>query len=280
MNAVAGPQLLPTTAKSSSQALAKPLALRLSINPLQNQLLAALPQDVQQRLFPELELCQLSQGDILDEPGVPTEFFHFPVDCLVSRQCMMEDGACTEVSMVGNDGLVGMDLFMGQGSAPTRSVVQIAGNAFRLESRWIKEELNRADDLLLLLFRYAHTLIFQTAQTAVCNRHHNVEQQLCRWLLLSLDRVPDNALKMTQEQIANSLGVRRQSVTEAASRLQKQGVLRYSRGNIAVLDRSVLEKLSCECYQAVKRETDRALAVSRAKTPSAQWNGESAHHHH
>jgi hypothetical protein len=279
MNAVVGSQLLSQSDKPASAPIARPLAIVSSISPLQNQLLAALSAEVQQRLFPELELCQLSQGTILDEPGVPTEYFHFPIDCLISRQCMMEDGACTEVSMVGNDGLVGMDLFMGQGTAPTRSVVQIAGSAFRLESRWIKEELNRASDLLQLLFRYAHSLIFQTAQTAVCNRHHNVEQQLCRWLLLSLDRIPDKGLKMTQEQIANALGVRRQSVTEAASKLQKQGLVKYARGNISVLNRPALEKLSCECYQVVKRETDRMLA-SAASNNASQWNNRSTPHHH
>lgn len=279
MNAVVGSQLLRPSVNAASQASAKSLALRPSISPLQNHLLAALPAEVQERLFPELELCQLAQGAILDEPGVPTEYFHFPIDCLVSRQCMMQDGACTEVSMVGNDGLVGMDLFMGQGSAPTRSVVQIEGSAFRLESRYIKEELNRSNDLLTLLFRYAHTLIFQTAQTAVCNRHHNVEQQLCRWLLLSLDRIPEKGLKMTQEQIANALGVRRQSVTEAASKLQKQGVLKYSRGNISVLNRAALEQMSCECYQVVKRETDRMQITGRAAPQSSQWNRPAPHHH-
>jgi CRP-like cAMP-binding protein len=235
--------------------------------PQQNHLLAALPEDVQLRLFPHLELCALTQGAILDEPGIPVNQVYFPADSLVSLQYVMEDGASAEISLVGNEGLVGVDLLMGGGSTPTFSVVQSAGSAFRLDGRHLKEEFNRHGELLLLMLRYTQALIAQMAQTAVCNRHHTIAQQLCRWLLLSVDRLPSNGLRMTQEQIANTLGVRRQSVTEAAVELQKQGAIKYSRGRITVLDRPLLEHLSCECYQVMKHETDRLV-----------FSG-SAHHH-
>lgn len=239
------------------QLLNKPGAMT---EPHQNHLLAALPDDVQQRLFPHLEFTHVELGTVLDEPGSPTEYVYFPTDSLVSQQYVMEDGASAEISIVGNEGLVGIDLFMGGGSTPAVAVVQSAGGAFRLDGRHLKEEFNRHGDLLLLMLRYTQALITQMAQIAVCNRHHTVEQQLCRWLLLSLDRLPANELKMTQELIANTLGVRRQSVTEAAGKLQKQGIIKYCRGSITALDRTQLEQLSCECYQVVKRETDRLLS--------------------
>jgi CRP-like cAMP-binding protein len=239
------------------QLLARPQS---SIRPQQNYLLAALSEEVQLRLYPHLELFPLSPGELLDEPGIPTDHVYFPTDSLISQQYVMEDGACAEISVVGNEGLVGIDLFMGGGSTPSLAVVQSGGSAFRLDGRHLKEEFNRHGDLLMLMLRYTQALITQMAQTAVCNRHHTVEQQLCRWLLLSLDRLPGTQLKMTQELIANTLGVRRQSVTEAAGKLQKHGVIKYCRGNITVLDRPQLEQLSCECYQVMKRETDRLLA--------------------
>lgn len=228
-------------------------------SPQQNHLLAALPDEVQQRLFPHLELYPLSLGAVLDEPGIPTDHVYFPTDSLVSQLYVTKDGASAEISVVGNEGLIGIDLFMGGGSTPSLSVVQSAGNAFRLEGRRLQEEFNRHGDLLMMLLRYTQALLTQMAQTAVCNRHHTVDQQLCRWLLLSLDRLPSNKLKMTQELIANTLGVRRQSVTEAAGKLQKLGAIKYCRGNITVLDREMLEDLSCECYQVMRRETERLL---------------------
>jgi CRP-like cAMP-binding protein len=232
------------------------------VSPQQNHLLAALPEEVQQRLFPHLELFPMALGTVLDEPGIPTDHVYFPTDSLVSQLYMTKDGASAEISVVGNEGLIGIDLFMGGGSTPSLAVVQSAGSAFRLDGRRLKEEFNRHGELLLLILRYTQALITQMAQTAVCNRHHTVDQQLSRWLLLSLDRLPGNKLKMTQEQIANTLGVRRQSVTEAAGKLQKQGAIKYCRGNINVLDRALLEQQSCECYQVVKREMDRLLVHS------------------
>ena len=184
---------------------------------------------------------------------------YFPVDSIISLLYVMEDGASAEISVVGNEGLVGEALFMGGESTPSRGAVQSAGSAYRLLGRKLKEEFNRHGELLVLMLRYTQALITQMAQTAVCNRHHSIDQQLCRWLLLSLDRLPDNRLTMTQELIANMLGVRREGVTDAAGKLQKLGVIEYSRGHITVLDRPQLESLTCECYAVVKRETDRLL---------------------
>ena len=229
------------------------------MSPLQNHLLAALPTSVQQRLFPLLEVVALPLGKVLYESGDTMRYVYFPTDSIVSLLYVMESGASAEISVVGNEGIVGVSLFMGGESTPSRAVVQSAGSAYRLAGQKLKDEFNRHSELMQLLLRYTQSLITQMAQTAVCNRHHSIDQQLCRWLLLSLDRLPDNKLTMTQELIANMLGVRREGVTEAAGKLQKLGVIDYCRGHITVLDRSQLEALSCECYAVVKRESDRLL---------------------
>ena len=228
-------------------------------HPQQNHFLAALDPEVQERLFPHLELVPLPLRSLMYESGRTMRHVYFPTDSIISLLYVMESGASAEISVVGNEGLVGVALFMGGESTPSRAVVQSAGHAFKLKGQLLKDEFNRHGELLLLMLRYTQSLITQMAQTAVCNRHHSVDQQLCRWLLLSLDRLPSNRLTMTQELIANMLGVRREGVTEAAGKLQKLGVIEYSRGNIKVLDRPKLEELSCECYAVVKKETDRLL---------------------
>ena len=228
-------------------------------NHLQNHLLAVLPEDVQSRLFPYLEPVTLPLGKVLYESGDTLRHVYFPTDSIVSLLYVMESGASAEISVVGNEGLVGISLFMGGESTPSRAIVQSAGSAYRLRGQQLKDEFNRHGEFQNLLLRYTQALITQMSQTAVCNRHHTIDQQLCRWLLLSLDRLPDNRLTMTQELIANMLGVRREGVTEAAGKLQRAGVIHYSRGQITVLDRPKLEQLSCECYAVVKRETDRLL---------------------
>ena len=228
-------------------------------SPLQNHLLAALNPEVQQRLFPHLERVELPLGQVLYESGDALRHVYFPADSIVSLLYVMESGASAEIAVVGNEGLIGVSLFMGGESTPSRALVQSAGYAYRLLGQRLKDEFNRHGDLLLLMLRYTQSLITQMAQTAVCNRHHSVDQQLCRWLLLSLDRLAGNQLVMTQELIANMLGVRREGVTDAAGKLQKLGVIEYSRGQITVLDRHRLEKLSCECYAVIKKETDRLL---------------------
>lgn len=230
-----------------------------SHSPLQNHLLAALPAEVQQRLFAELELVSLPLGKSIYESGDVLRHVYFPTDSIVSLLYVMESGASAEISVVGNEGLLGVALFMGGESTPSRAIVQSAGHAYRLLGQRVKDEFNRHGDLLQIMLRYTQALITQMAQTAVCNRHHSIDQQLCRWLLLSLDRLPSNRLVMTQELIANMLGVRREGVTESAGKLQKLGVIEYSRGLITVLDRAKLEGLSCECYAVVKKETDRLL---------------------
>ncbi len=227
--------------------------------PRQNHLLAALPDEVQQRLFPSLELVPLPLGKVLYESGGALQHVYFPTNAIVSLLYVMENGASAEISVVGNEGLIGVAVFMGGESTPSRAIVQSAGHAFRLPGQRMRDEFSRHGALLQLMLRYTQALITQMAQTAVCNRHHSVDQQLCRWLLLSLDRLPGNQLTMTQELIANMLGVRREGVTEAAGKLQRLGVIEYSRGHITVLDRPKLEHLSCECYAVVKRETDRLL---------------------
>ncbi len=214
---------------------------------------------MQQRILPELELISLPLGKVLYEPGDELRHIYFPTDCIVSLLYVMENGASAEISVVGCEGLVGVALFMGGESTPSRGIVQSAGSAYRLTAKRLKDEFNRHSELMLLMLRYTQSLITQMAQTAVCNRHHSIDQQLCRWLLLSLDRLPSNQLVMTQELIANMLGVRREGVTDAAGKLQKIGVIKYYRGKITVLDRPKLEKLSCECYAVVKRECDRLL---------------------
>ena len=227
--------------------------------PQQNHLLAALSVEVRQRLFAHLELVPLPLGKVLYESGDTMRHVYFPTDSIISLIYVMESGASAEISVVGNEGLVGIALFMGGESTPSRAVVQSGGHAFRLKGPLLKTEFDRHGELLVLMLRYTQALITQMAQTAVCNRHHSIDQQLCRWLLLSLDRLPSNQLTMTQELIANMLGVRREGVTEAAGKLQSQGVIEYSRGHITVLDRHKLEQLSCECYAVVKKETDRLL---------------------
>ncbi|ATG74060.1 Crp/Fnr family transcriptional regulator [Zobellella denitrificans] len=230
--------------------------------PAQNHLLAALPPEVKERLFPLLELVSLPLGKVLYESGSQLRYVYFPIDAIVSLLYVMQDGASAEISVVGNEGIIGIAVFMGGESTPSRALVQSAGHAYRLPSARLKEEFNRDATMRLLMLRYTQSLITQMAQTAVCNRHHSVDQQLCRWLLLSLDRLPDNRLTMTQELIANMLGVRREGVTLAAGKLQQLGVIQYQRGHITVLDRAKLEQLSCECYAVVKKETDRLLAMS------------------
>ncbi|HVF35957.1 MAG TPA: Crp/Fnr family transcriptional regulator [Candidatus Saccharimonadia bacterium] len=228
-------------------------------HPRQNHLLAALPPDVFARLEDALELVPLPLGEVLYESGDSLRHVYFPTDSIVSLLYVMESGASAEISVVGNEGLIGVAVFMGGESTPSRALVQSAGHAYRLPGQKLKDEFSRHGELMLLLLRYTQALITQMAQTAVCNRHHSVDQQLCRWLLLSLDRLPSNKLRMTQELIANMLGVRREGVTEAAGKLQKVDVIEYSRGHITVLDRPKLEELSCECYEVVRRETQRLL---------------------
>jgi len=225
--------------------------------PQQNHLLAALSAEVLDRLYPHLELVPMPLGKVLYESGDTLRYVYFPTNAIVSLLYVMESGASAEISVVGNDGIIGIALFMGGESTPSRGVVQSAGYAYRLLGQKLKNEFNRHGELLVLMLRYTQALITQMAQTAVCNRHHSIDQQLCRWLLLSMDRLLDNQLTMTQELIANMLGVRREGVTEAAGKLQKLGVIDYHRGHITVLDRPKLEQLSCECYDVVKRETDR-----------------------
>ena len=227
--------------------------------PRQNHLLDALPEPVKQRLLPDLELITLSLGQVLFESGDIPRHVYFPTDAIVSLLYVMENGASAEIAVVGNEGLVGVAVFMGGESTLSRAIVQSAGHAFRLPGPRLKEEFNRHGEMLLLMLRYTQSLLTQMAQTAVCNRHHSIEQQLCRWLLLSLDRLPGNQLLMTQELIANMLGVRREGVTEAAGKLQRLGVIEYSRGHIRLLDRAHLQRLSCECYAVVHNETARLL---------------------
>jgi CRP-like cAMP-binding protein len=225
----------------------------------QNHLLAALPLSVLERLKPHFESVPLPLGHVLYEPGDTMRHAYFPVDCIVSMLYVMQNGASAEIAIVGNEGMLGVSLFMGGESTPSRGIVQSAGTALRLLSPHLKDEFNNHGELMSLLLAYSQALITQMAQTAVCNRHHSVDQQLCRWLLLSLDRLPTNRLIMTQEMIANMLGVRREGVSDAAGRLQKAGVIEYSRGQITVIDRDRLEQQSCECYAVVRKEIDRLL---------------------
>ena len=224
-----------------------------------NHLLAALPQAEWQRWLPQCESVQMPLGQVLYEPGDTLSHAYFPTTSIVSLLYVMENGASAEIAVVGNDGLVGISLFMGGESTPSRAVVQSTGEGIRIPAQLIKDEFNRSGAVMQLLLRYTQALITQMAQTAVCNRHHSLDRQLCRWLLLSLDRLPGNQLVMTQELIANMLGVRREGVTEAAQKLQDAGLIRYARGHITVLDRPALESRSCECYAVVKKEYDRLL---------------------
>lgn len=227
--------------------------------PHQNHLLAALPAEDYTRLLPQLELVPMPLGMVLYESGSELHHVYFPTTAIVSLLYVMLDGASLEIAVVGNEGIIGVALFMGGETMPNRAVVQIAGHAYRLKGQSLKQEFNRSGDLQHLLLRYTQALLTQMAQTAVCNRHHSLDQQLCRWLLLSLDRLSSNEFSMTQELIANMLGVRRASVTEAAGNLQKANLIEYHRGHITVLDRPGLESRTCECYEVVKKEFDRLL---------------------
>jgi CRP-like cAMP-binding protein len=229
--------------------------------PKQNQLLAALSVVEFKRIRADLEAVALPLGHVLYESGKTLEHVYFPTSCIISLLNVLENGASAEIAVVGNEGVVGISLFMGGESTPSRALVQSGGEALRLSSQLMMKEFSRGGAMQHLLLRYTQALITQMTQTAICNRHHSVDQQLCRWLLLSLDRLSSNELQMTQELISNMLGVRREGVTEAAGKLQTAGVINYNRGTIKVLDRPKLERLSCECYEVVRRETARLLPV-------------------
>lgn len=233
-------------------------------DPRQNQLLACLPSAEWERWKPQLELVDLPLGKVLYESGEQLTHVHFPASGIVSLLYVLDSGASAEIAVVGNEGVVGIAIFMGGGSTPNRAVVQSAGTAFRLPAAAVKTEFERTGPVMHLMLRYTQALITQMSQTAVCNRHHSLDQQLCRWLLLSLDRLPGNQLVMTQELISNMLGVRREGVTEAALKLQSAGLIRYVRGRITVLDRPKLELRTCECYQVVKHEYERLLPELQA----------------
>jgi len=236
-----------------------------SAQPNQNHLIAALPSPEAKRWLPLLESVDMPLGSVLYESGGTLRHVYFPTTSIVSLLYVMENGASAEIAVVGNEGIVGVSIFMGGESTPSRAVVQSAGHGFRLQANTMKEEFNRAGPVLHLFLRYTQALITQMSQTAVCNRHHTLDQQLCRWLLLSLDRLQGNQLVMTQELIANMLGVRREGVTEGALKLQHAGLISYARGHITVLDRNGLEKRSCECYAVVKKEYDRLLPNELAR---------------
>jgi len=232
-------------------------------SPNQNHLLAALPAAEFEPLVPHLELVPMPLGEILYEPGEQLQHAYFPTTSIVSLHYVLESGASAESAGVGHEGVVGISLFMGGDTTPSSAVVQTAGHAYRLAGRLLKQEFNRGGLLQRLMLRYTQALMTQMAQTAGCNRHHSVEQQLCRWLLLTLARMPTNELVMTQELVASMLGVRREGITEAAGKLQHDGVIRYRRGHIAVLERSGLERRACECYAVVKTELNRLLSDVR-----------------
>ena len=238
-------------------------------SPKQNHVLAALPAADYARLHPDLELVSMPLGWAVYESGGHMSYMYFPTTSIVSLLYVMENGASAEIAITGNCGLVGISLFMGGETTPNRAVVQSAGSGYRLKASVVKKEFAMGGSLQHLALRYTQALITQMAQTAVCNRHHALDQQLCRWLLLSLDRLETNELVMTQELIANMLGVRREGVTEAAGKLQADGLIQYSRGHIKVLDRSKLEQRVCECYAVVKKEYDRLLPYSIPGLPSA-----------
>jgi CRP-like cAMP-binding protein len=235
--------------------------MAVTSHPQQNHILDALPQPERERLFPHLKLVTLPLGKVLYESGDTLRHIYFPIDSIVSLLYVLRNGESAEIAVVGNDGALGVALFMGGETTTNRAIVQSAGSAYQLTGARLKEEFERHGETLHILLRYTQALLTQMAQTAVCNRHHTVDQQLCRWLLLSLDRLSASELAMTQELIAGMLGVRREGVTEAAGKLQKLGVIKYSRGHIKVLDRPRLEQLSCECYAVVKKETDRLLPL-------------------
>lgn len=232
--------------------------------PRENLLLAALPDAEWLRWLPQLEMVDLPLGKVLYESGSAIQFVYFPSDAIVSLLYVLENGSSAEIAVVGLEGVVGVPIFMGGGSTPSRAVVQSAGKGYRLRAEAMKTEFESSGPVMHLMLRYTQALITQVNQTAVCNRHHSLDQQLCRWLLLSLDRLPSNELVMTQELIANMLGVRREGVTGAAFQLQISGLIRYARGHISVLDRPGLELRTCECYAVVKKEYDRLLPEARA----------------
>ncbi|WP_148255398.1 Crp/Fnr family transcriptional regulator [Aidingimonas lacisalsi] len=232
----------------------------------QNTLLGLLPEEEVNRLLPDLEKVELTLGQSLGESGEQITHVYFPLDSIVSLLYEMEDGTSTEIAVVGHEGVVGVSLFMGGMTTPNRAIVQSAGHAYRLKGQLLNNEFNRAGPMQRLLLRYTQALLTQMAQTAVCNRHHSVDQQLCRWLLLSLDRLPGDKVNMTQELIANMLGVRREGVTESAGKLQKSGLISYHRGRITVTDRAGLEERVCECYSVVKEEYDRLLSHNQVET--------------
>lgn len=229
-------------------------------SPKQNHLLAAMPAEIFERLFPHLELIPMPLGEVLYESSGQLQHFYFPTTAIVSLHYLMENGASAEIAGVGNEGVLGISLFMGGNTTPSLATVQTGGCGYRLKERLMMEEFNRAGPLMRLMLRYTQALITQISQTAVCNRYHSIEQQLCRWLLLTLDRLPTNELTMTQELIASMLGVRREGITEAAGTLQRAGLISYRRGHITVLDRSGLDSRTCECYSVVKKEFHRLLS--------------------
>lgn len=228
--------------------------------PRQNHLLAALPADVFDRIFPHLELVAMPLGDVLCESGGQLQHVYFPTTATISLHYIMENGASAEIAGVGNEGVLGVSLFMGGDTTPSRAAVSTGGHGYRLKAKMMMEEFNRAGPMMRLMLRYTQALITQISQTAVCNRHHSVEQQLCRWLLLTLDRTPGNELTMTQELISGMLGVRREGITEIAGNLQREGLISYRRGHITVLNRAGLESHACECYQVVRKELHRLLS--------------------
>jgi CRP-like cAMP-binding protein len=228
-------------------------------DPKQNHLLGAMPDGEWERFAPHLTAVDLELGDVLYESGTAQPHVYFPTDSIVSLLYVLENGSSAEIAIVGNEGLVGISLFMGGGTTPSRAVVQSAGHAFRMKAQFIRDEFVLAGPVQQLFLRYTQALLTQMGQTAVCNRHHSVDQQLCRWLLMSLDRLSSDVLTMTQELIANMLGVRREGVTEAAGKLQRAGVIQYNRGRIRVLDRPHLERMACECYEVVRKEFARLL---------------------
>jgi CRP-like cAMP-binding protein len=228
-------------------------------SPTRNHLLDAMPAAEWGRFAPHLTAVHLKLGDVLYESGTEQPHVYFPTNSIVSLLYVLENGASAEIAIVGNEGLVGISLFMGGGTTPSRAVVQSAGQAFRMKAQFVRDEFVLAGSVQHLFLRYTQALLTQMGQTAVCNRHHTVDQQLCRWLLMSLDRLSSNELTMTQELIANMLGVRREGVTEAAGKLQRAGVIQYNRGRIRVLDRPRLERMACECYEVVRKEFARLL---------------------
>ncbi|SCC94585.1 Transcriptional regulator, Crp/Fnr family [Thiomonas sp. X19] len=228
-------------------------------DPRMNQLLAALPDAVFQRWLPQLERVEMPLGQALYESGMTLSHAYFPTTAIISLLYATEDGASNEIAVVGNEGILGVPLFMGGGSTPSRGVVQSAGVGFRLKAQTLREEFTNSAAVMRLLLLYTQALITQMTQTAVCNRHHVLDQQMCRWLLMRLDRLQGDELVMTQDLIANMIGVRREGVTEAALKLQSAGLISYSRGHITVLDRRGLERRTCECYAVVKKEYDRLL---------------------